>query len=546
MHIICTIKISNEKIEINSIPTIYLDKYYECNEFIKINEKAKLGIKIYKNNIQIKNQIAILFPEAIFEKKKSIYNDRSLDILVLNKENEKSRGRNNKENSKLKKIYELYPLFNFKRKVAIYDNKWYFKNIFNNYFCFCKGIYCIEDKYFQKCKYYAYLNIIENNKNVYKKENYFFFDFILKKYSADDAYPIFREMYAKNISVHYITEKKEIYQKYCINNEKCLAIIYVNDKNYTINGNFLEKYLTLFLKLKQVISGGGFDLDYIKSNIFYNIDYITYICITHGVSFFKYFLYEINSVYGWRKYDKILIPPSDKLIYFAKIYGWRDENIIKLNLPRWDKYNNDILKYNDNDTSEININSIFIMFTWRKIKKGQYLSKFYIKNILYLINDKKLNVNLRNNNIILYFTLHHKLIYYKNIFIKNKYIQFLDENKISECLSRTNLVVSDFSSIIFDFIYRRKPFILSIPEAKDPDIKNIYDKNYYEIINLLINGKISFENKYLELNDVINKIIYYINNNFTLEKNMKRFYDSFGFRKKNNIIEFINYIINYK
>ena len=114
-------------------------------------------------------------------------------------------------------------------------------------------------------------------------------------------------MYAKNISVHYITEKKEIYQKYCINNEKCLTIIYVNDKNYTINGNFLEKYLTLFLKLKQVISGGGFDLDYIKSNIFYNIDYITYICITHGVSFFKYFLYEINSVYGWRKYDKILI-----------------------------------------------------------------------------------------------------------------------------------------------------------------------------------------------------------------------------------------------
>ena len=82
-----------------------------------------------------------------------------------------------------------------------------------------------------------------------------------------------------NLPVHYITEKNNIYLKYCKNQIKCLTIILVNKKNYIMNGDFLEKYLTLFLRLKQVISGGGTNFDYNNNNLFYNIDYITYICV---------------------------------------------------------------------------------------------------------------------------------------------------------------------------------------------------------------------------------------------------------------------------
>ena len=34
---------------INSLPNIYQNKYYECIEFININEKIKFGIKIYQS-----------------------------------------------------------------------------------------------------------------------------------------------------------------------------------------------------------------------------------------------------------------------------------------------------------------------------------------------------------------------------------------------------------------------------------------------------------------------------------------------------------------
>ena len=182
------------------------------------------------------------------------------------------------------------------------------------------------------------------------------------------------------------------------------------------------------------------------------------------------------------------------------------------------------------------------MFTWRKIKKGKKLSNDYLKNVKILINNEKLQQHLRKNNIILYFTLHHKLGNYKDNFKKNKYLNFIEEDKISECLSKINLVISDFSSIIFDTIYRRKPFIIYIPDANDTEIENIYERTYYDLIQSLKNDTIYFENKFFTIAGVINKIIYYIDNNFILDNKLEKFYDTFELKKGNNTNKFIKYI----
>ena len=140
-------------------------------------------------------------------------------------------------------------------------------------------------------------------------------------------------------------------------------------------------------------------------------------------------------------------------------------------------------------------------------------------------------------------TLHHKLLRYKYLFINNKYIYYIEENEISECLSKASLVVSDFSSIIFDYIYRRMPFIIYIPDANESNLELIYEKNYYEIIQSLRNGTINFINQYFEIKKAINKIIFYINNNFSLEPKFEKFYNNFNLKKENNSKLFINYII---
>ena len=552
IHILCYIKIINDNNDIFSIPNIYLNNYYECIEFFNINEKIQLGIKIYKNSDKINekcNVTIILFSKNIDNYNKILFiKDEIMEYMNLIKDyikyNDEIKKENNykTKNNKLKKLYLQFPINVLKRFITIEENKWYFKNIYNNYFCFCKGFYCIENKSFHKCKYYIYLYIIEKNKNVYKKEKYLFIDFIFPEYSSVDVYPIFQRMAINKNPVHYLTANKELYTQYCSQIEKCITIIYVNKNNYTINGEFLEKHLSLILKLKQVITAAGVYINYIN-NLFYNIDYIIYICVGHGVSYLKHFLYDAYNWYGNKIFDKILIPPSNKLILIVKRYGWDDENIIKINLPRWDNYNNNILSI-INDKYNFGNNSLFIMFTWRHFKKDKYLSNYYFKNILNLINNELLNAVLKTNKIKLYFSLHHKLNKYKNLFKNSKYINFLEDNKISQCLSQINLVITDFSSIIFDIIYRRKPFILYIPDANDPDIENIYDKNYFELIKSLKNGTLFFQNLLFELNEIIQKIIYYININFDLDNNLIKFYDSFEFKKGNNTDNFINYITN--
>ena len=91
-------------------------------------------------------------------------------------------------------------------------------------------------------------------------------------------------------------------------------------------------------------------------------------------------------------------------------------------------------------------------------------------------------------------------------------------------------------------MYRRKPFVIYIPDANDPEIKNIYTTNYYELIESMKNGSIVFENKFFEVNETINKIIYYINNKFKLDEKLVSFYKSFQFKYMNYTNKFINYL----
>ena len=162
-----------------------------------------------------------------------------------------------------------------------------------------------------------------------------------------------------------------------------------------------------------------------------------------------------------------------------------------------------------------------------------------------MLENEALNKALKEKNIKLYFSLHHKMVEkYIYIFQKFNYIKFIEQNEISNCLQKVNLIITDFSSIIFDIIYRKKPFIIYVPDANDTEIRGNYTKNYYELFQYIKNGTFKLNNIYFDLNKTINKIFYYINNNFNLDPYLNKLYDRIGFKDDNNIEKFIQYLIN--
>jgi len=547
-HIICYMNSKRNENNFETFANIYENKYFCCLEYFNIGEKIEFGIKVYNSNISYDERYEDLkfffFKDNIFHFKDIDHkNESKFDPLLIKEEytalvnkilslNNSYEGEIN-EIVSLKKSYIINPVCSPKTDLKVLNNTWIFKNIYNHYFCFCKGQNCfskinIENR--QRCKYKFYLSIIDNNRYLYNKTEYLLSDFLYENLPSDDAYPIFKEMLKRNLNVHYMTQSRNIYKKYCRRNNQCQIII--NEVN--INGDFLEKYLELILRLKAVIAGSDFvSMDF----IFYNIEYITSINLGHGVKYFKSFLYKEYT--SPKKYNKLVLVPSKKIIAVALKYGWKEKNIIKICLPKWDKYDN--RKEKDDEIGQ----SIFIFFTWRNLKKDKEISPEYINNMLKILNSEILNRILIKKNISLYYTLHPGIFQYEQN-IKNQSLMsnYINYDKISDILMKANLLITDFSSVIFDFIYQRKPIIIYIPDSEDLNIIDNYDDDYYNLINNMKNGTIHFENKYNTTDQVINKIIYYIDNNFKLELKMKEFYDSFELKCRNNTQLFIEYIQN--
>ena len=536
LHILCYYKYENKAI-INSFPYISQDKNFKCLEYYQLQELIKIGIKIYKKDNEI-FRFYFFTHKSVNYKNNYYINDDKFNPLKINyvyintKRNIINNQINNNSFISLKKLFFSSPNFLTKNKINLSKNVWHFKNIYNNYFCFCLGNNC-KKKNNEECKYKFYLNIIDKNRFIYNKTDYLLADFLYGNRAPGDAYLLFKKMIEQNLPAYYVTERKDIYSEFMNDNK----IIMIKNKQYSITGDTLEKYLDLFLRLKVVVSGAEF---YSKYNIFYNIEYITFVSLGHGVNFFKHFLY--GDYTGNNKYNKILIP-SSIIAKIAKRYGWTDDNIVIIGLPKWDIFDNyfEEIKKSSNNTKKLN-QSIFMMFTWRELKKNE-MSPDYFKNIFKLLHNKKLNKELKKHRITLFLSLHHNLLSKKDLIKQNNIIKYIKQEDIFECLKKSSLIVTDFSSVVFDMIYQDKPFVLYIPDSDDTTINDLYSQEYLDIIYGLKNDSIYFENKFYDINDVVNKLVYYINNNFKIEEKIKKFCDYFGFKKNNhNIDKLIDYL----
>lgn len=161
---------------------------------------------------------------------------------------------------------------------------------------------------------------------------------------------------------------------------------------------------------------------------------------------FKYFVCGVK-----REYD-----------YILKKFGYKKENLLLTGFPRWDD-----LK----DTSKEQKNkSILIMPTWRNWLGGDtnkvFTTKDFSKTDYYkkwseIINDKEFIKYIEKNGIDVYFYPHihmQKFLSYFASMSKNIKIVSCDSD-IQEYFNKCSLMITDYSSVAFDFAYLGKPVI---------------------------------------------------------------------------------------
>ena len=204
-------------------------------------------------------------------------------------------------------------------------------------------------------------------------------------------------------------------------------------------------------------------------------------------------------MYKNTKFNEFICGAKPEYEFVKKEFGYKEEAVKYLGFCRFDNLHNFKVK-----------NQILIMPTWRKWipsltwseedkdkGKNEFLKTEYYTHYNKLINNKEFIQYLEENNMKAIFYLHYEMQGYRELFSTScSNIIIADNNAydVQELLKESKILITDYSSVAFDFAYMKKPIIYYQFD------KERYDKNHYS------RGYFNYER------DGFGKVIYSSNN----------------------------------
>lgn len=196
------------------------------------------------------------------------------------------------------------------------------------------------------------------------------------------------------------------------------------------------------------------------------------------------------------KPDLFICTAGDEYKFIKENFGHKDGVVKKIGLCRYDSIKNNAKK------------QILIMPTWRyflrNLSDAEFIKSDYYKNFYEILTDKNLNSALSKHGYEIILYLHYELQKFSHLFktdLQNVKIADFENYGVRELLMESSLLVTDYSSVFFDFAYMRKP-ILYFWFDEEKFFATQYDKGYFgcrkdgfgrvvktkgEVVNFLIN-----------------------------------------------------------
>lgn len=208
------------------------------------------------------------------------------------------------------------------------------------------------------------------------------------------------------------------------------------------------------LELYSLYKTSGFFVNQIRSIPVYYLG--------HGLLALKRMTSDYS--YGSGLFDRVSVGSTFDYKVHRENLGFGRDNVRKLGYPRWAGLLNaqEKLELNDNFSKRI-----LYFPTWRpwidKLSDNEFIESDYFINIQKLINDKNILSILKENNCKLVVYLHPNIRRFsKQLVPKDSiYVHVItDENvSVEELEVQCDLIISDYSSVVWDFAIQHKPVI---------------------------------------------------------------------------------------
>lgn len=157
-------------------------------------------------------------------------------------------------------------------------------------------------------------------------------------------------------------------------------------------------------------------------------------------------------------FDLVIAASEFEKNVIVQDWGYSPNEVVTTGLARWDHL--------QDKADQVEAKQIFVMPTWRTWMDGMsnaefVKSEFYSKYIEFLSSDR-LNKILEKNNVKIKFFLHPKFKSYIDLFnVKSDNVEtfgFL-EVPLDEMIMKSSMMISDYSSIIWEMFYLGKPCV---------------------------------------------------------------------------------------
>src|SRR5690625_1480243 len=382
-----------------------------------------------------------------------------------------------------------------------------------------------EKRYYYIKEYIAYIFAGLFRKHLWEKEIWIGYEKLAMS-AHDNGYYFFDYVYknSKHNNFYYVITKDSP------------EIINLMDKRDKVLYFMSFKYFVYMFSARLLISSdtkwNSYNLKMKKTKLGKILTNKPLVYLQHGVNGLK----AVPDFYKKRGVFDLVISPSEyEKEIIVNRWGYDESEVAITGLARWD-----VLK---DKTDEIPYKQIFIMPTWRTwmdgIDKDEFLKSEFYKNYITLLNSTKLHKMLEENNVKIKFFLHPKFKDYINLFnFKSSNIEKFDflEVPLDEMIMRSSLMISDYSSVIWEMFYLKKPCLFYHFDQE----KYLELEGSYMDFNKDLFGDVAFESKQL-----IEYIKIYIENNFLeKERYAKLRKEYFTYIDRNNSKRIYDVIIN--
>ncbi|MBZ7982782.1 CDP-glycerol glycerophosphotransferase family protein, partial [Campylobacter sp. RM12640] len=417
---------------------------------------------------------------------------------------------------------------NFFKDAFVYKKIIYIKNDFKikNIEVFLNGKKLkIKDKSFYKIKQLFYKRFISTN---ITNEGFEFYKFL----NGDTTLNINENIY------------KSIKERlFCKDNELWLFA----DRKYKANDN--AEYFYEYVKNNHPKQKIAFVIDK-KSNDFKRLKNKGFNVVSSSGFCFKLTLFRAKKIISSHT-DTYLLKGLGKHTLFNKDYIFLQHGVTKDNISNWlnskdisliitsttDEYNSIVSDYSDYKLSSkevvltgmprfeklieksrvINQEKMILIFpTWREYlaseidkktykrkKNDNFYNSLYYKNYKELLVSKELEYMYKNSGYKVVFIPHFAMLEYLDDFKLSSYIEVINmqDIDIQEYLCKASVLITDYSSIAFDFALLKKK-IIYFQFDEEEQYNHIYNKGYFDYYKHGF-GKVCI--------DLVN--LYYVKNN---------------------------------